>query len=70
MTMNTSSMPAASLPEQIKIESPTQIAFRRFRQHKLAVVATLILLVIVTWCYGAPLFTPYEPLENESGRKK
>lgn len=63
MTMNTSSRPVASLPELIKIESPTQIAFRRFRQHKLAVIATIILLVIVIWCYGAPLFTPYEPLE-------
>ncbi|MCK4898349.1 MAG: ABC transporter permease [Anaerolineales bacterium] len=63
MTTNTSSMAAESISGKIKVESPTQIAWRRFRQHKLAVVASFILLVIFILCYGAPLFTPYEPLE-------
>lgn len=47
-------------PEAMR--SPTQIAFSRFRQHKLAMVASVVLLIVIISCYGAPLFTPYEPL--------
>lgn len=49
----------------LKSETPTQIAFRRFRQHKLAVVASGVLLLIGIFCYGAPIFTKYEPLKMD-----
>lgn len=46
----------------IKFETPGQIAWRRFRQHKLAVVASFVLIGIAILCFGAPLFTDYKPL--------
>lgn len=49
--------------KEIKFDSPSQLAFKRFRQHKLAVVASIVLIIIVVLSFGAPLFTPYEPLE-------
>jgi peptide/nickel transport system permease protein len=45
-----------------KIESLAYIAWRRFRQHKLAVVSCMVLFLLVVVCFGAPLFTPYDPL--------
>jgi peptide/nickel transport system permease protein len=49
--------------EDDRFESPTQLALRRFRQHKLAVLATFILLVILILSFGAPLFTKYQPIQ-------
>ncbi len=46
----------------LTFETPSQIAWRRFRRHKLAVVASLILIGIMILSFGAPLFTPYEPV--------
>jgi peptide/nickel transport system permease protein len=45
-----------------KIESPSAIAWKRFRQHKLAMISTVLLIIIVVLCFGAPLFTRYDPL--------
>jgi peptide/nickel transport system permease protein len=45
-----------------KIESPSAIAWKRFRQHKLAMISTVLLITIVVLCFGAPLFTRYDPL--------
>lgn len=46
----------------VKIESPGSIAWKRFRQHKLAVISSIVLLIILILCFGAPLFTPFDPL--------
>jgi ABC-type antimicrobial peptide transport system permease subunit len=40
-----------------KFETPGQIAWRRFRQHKVAVVGSVVLIGIAILCFGAPLFT-------------
>jgi peptide/nickel transport system permease protein len=47
---------------EIRYETPSQIAWRRFRQHKLAVVASIVLIGIIIVSFGAPIFTPYEPV--------
>ena len=48
-----------------KFETPGQIAWRRFRQHKIAVVGSVVLIGIAILCFGAPLFTNYRPLEMD-----
>lgn len=48
--------------KELKFYSPSRLAFRRFRQHKLAVISSLILATIIILSFGAPLFTQYEPL--------
>ena len=63
MTYNETKMISAT--QEVRFESPTQIAFRRFRQHKLAVLATFVLLIILVLSFGAPFFTQYEPLEMD-----
>ena len=52
----------------VVIESPVRIAVRRFTRHRLAVAATIVLLVIVVTSFGAPLFTRFGPLEMDFGR--
>jgi peptide/nickel transport system permease protein len=47
--------------KRVKYETPTQVAWKRFRQHKLAVVASIVLFMIMVLSFGAPLFTSYEP---------
>jgi len=39
--------------------TPARLAWRRFRRHKLAVVSTIVLLIIVVLCVFAPVFTNY-----------
>ncbi len=43
-------------------DSPTRIALRRFRQHTLAVIASICLGIILLLSFAAPLFTPYDPI--------
>ncbi len=50
------------LDSQIRIESPGIIAWKRFRQHKLAMISAVVLLIIMVLCFGAPLFSSYDPL--------
>jgi peptide/nickel transport system permease protein len=50
---------------QLAFRTPTQIALRRFQQHKLAVLATFLLLAIFLLSFGAPLFTQYGPLQMD-----
>ncbi|MCD6123464.1 MAG: ABC transporter permease [Spirochaetales bacterium] len=52
---------------KIKIESPMTIAWKRFRQNKLAIISAYILLVIVIFAFGAPLFTRYSPIKIDLG---
>ena len=49
------------LEAHTKIESPTRIAFRRFRRHHLAMVSLMILVIISIMVIGAPLFARYDP---------
>lgn len=57
----TNTAQVAQLESKSRIESPTLIAWRRFRRHRLAFVSLIVLLVITIVTVGAPLFTPYEP---------
>jgi peptide/nickel transport system permease protein len=49
----------------VKIESPIKIALRRFTHHKLALVASIVLFIIILTSFGAPLFTQFDPLEMD-----
>lgn len=51
------------LEANAKIETPTQIAWRRFRRHRLAVVSLMILGIISVMVIAAPVFTRHEPTE-------
>ncbi|MBP1970462.1 peptide/nickel transport system permease protein [Virgibacillus natechei] len=46
---------------QEKSKSPFQLAFRRFRKNKLAVISVFVLLFIITVCVLAPVFTDLDP---------
>lgn len=47
--------------DQEKSKSPFQLAFRRFRKNKLAVISVFVLLFIITVCVLAPVFTDQDP---------
>lgn len=49
----------------VKIESPIKIALKRFIHHKLALVASIVLLIIILTSFGAPMFTKFDPLEMD-----
>ncbi len=55
-------MDNTKIADNIKIESPSSIAWKRFRQHKLAVISSILLLIIFILCFGAPLFTSFDPI--------
>lgn len=60
----------AALGMGVKPLTPTKLAWRRFRRHKLAMASAVILLVIVVMCTFAPLFTKYSwntLIRNPSG---
>jgi peptide/nickel transport system permease protein len=59
LTGNTASI--TELDTRSKIESPTKIAWRRFRRHRLALVSLIVLIIISVMAAGAPLFTRYDP---------
>lgn len=44
-----------------KSKTPFQMAMKRFRHNKAAVVSIFVLLVIILACIGAPIFTHYSP---------
>ncbi len=49
------------LEANARIETPTQIAWRRFRRHHLALISLILLILIAVMAIGAPLFTRYDP---------
>lgn len=53
---------SSNLERAGKIETPGQLAMKRFFHHKLAVAATAVFIVILVISFGAPLFTPYDPV--------
>ncbi len=63
MTMKTSTeTKQLTTYQDKKIESPLKLALRRFLQHRLAVVSAFVLVAIFVLCFGAPLFTSYDPI--------
>lgn len=48
--------------------SPNQTLWEQFwsifRHNKLALVSLILIIVIIIACYGAPLFAPYDPIEQ------
>lgn len=44
-----------------KSKSPYQLAFGRFMKNKLAVISVIVLLIIITLCILAPVFTDHDP---------
>jgi len=55
---------------KVKEESFMRIVWTRFRRHKLAVVSTFLISIIVLACTFAPLIAPHKPtesLKNASG---
>ncbi|HWS46963.1 MAG TPA: ABC transporter permease [Acidimicrobiia bacterium] len=50
-----------SLGLEAKPLSPSRLAWRRFRRHKLAMLSSVILILITVLCVFAPLFTKYGP---------
>lgn len=45
----------------IKEESPTTIVFRRFRRHRLAMIASVVMLAIFLISFLAPQLAPFKP---------
>jgi peptide/nickel transport system permease protein len=43
--------------------TPTKLAWRRFRRHKLAMASVVVLFIITVLCVFAPLFTKYTPTD-------
>ncbi len=54
-------IPVVNLEAKARIETPTRIAWRRFRRHRLAFVSLILLVIIMVMAIAAPLFTQYEP---------
>jgi peptide/nickel transport system permease protein len=51
------------------IESPGRIAWRKFRQHKMAVTASIIFIVIFIACFLGPILISHDPMGmNLTGR--
>lgn len=48
--------------ETRKIESPGRLAWKRFLQHRPAVVASVVFIIILILSFGAPLFTSHNPV--------
>jgi peptide/nickel transport system permease protein len=42
------------------VRSPAQIIWAKFRRHRIAVVAGIVLILLVALCYAAPWIAPYE----------
>ena len=54
---------SAALGLAKKPVTPTRLAWRRFRRHKLAMISVVILTIITFLCVFAPLFTKYSPTD-------
>jgi peptide/nickel transport system permease protein len=55
----------------VKEESYWKVVWKRFRRHKLAVISTVVIIIIVLLCAFAPLIAPYNPVainKNEQGQ--
>jgi peptide/nickel transport system permease protein len=48
----------------LKEESFVTIVWHRFRRHKLAVISSVVLIVIILACALAPVIAPYDPTQS------
>lgn len=64
-TIATPQYEGADILEQ-KIESPLQQIIRRYLRHRLAVISTIVLLLIIILCVGADIFTWHDPIYNNA----
>jgi peptide/nickel transport system permease protein len=48
----------------VESASPTKLALRRYRHHRAAMIATVVLIIIAVACIAAPILAPYG--ENEA----
>src|SRR4030042_6524230 len=51
----------------VKEESYLRVVWTRFRRHKLAVISTFMITIIILACALAPLIAPYDPTESLEG---
>lgn len=51
--------------EQIKVESPWSVAWKRFRKNKLAMAGAIILTILVILTSFAPLFATHDPNKTD-----
>ena len=49
--------------QQLPVDSPFARSLRRFLRHRVAVVGSLIVLILVLIALTAPLITPYDPVK-------
>jgi len=47
--------------------TPSRLAWRRFRRHKLALISAVILFIVIMLAVFAPLLTPYTPTQSGTG---
>jgi len=63
MAVATPSFEGSEILEQ-KLESPFRQVVRRYMRHRLAVVSTVVMAIIIILALGAPLFTWHDPNFN------
>lgn len=63
MAVASPSFEGSDILEQ-KLESPLAQVVRRYLRHRLAVVSTVIMTIIIILAVGAPLFTSWDPNFN------
>jgi peptide/nickel transport system permease protein len=68
MTTSTQAFPASAEPALPKEENPTQIVFRRFRKHKLAMISVGVMLIILLISIFAKQVTTFTPEELQVGK--
>jgi len=49
----------------VKEESYLRVVWTRFKRHKLAVISTVMIIIIVVACALAPIIAPYDPTESQ-----
>ncbi len=65
LTITTAAAPLLSSveDENLVVDSPGRIAWRRFRRHRMALLGTILIVLIVSLVVMAPWVTSYEPNE-------
>jgi peptide/nickel transport system permease protein len=61
-TLAQSRIEANQLKQDLQIESPSRRVLRRFLQHRLAVIGSIVILLLTLMAIAAPLIAPIDPL--------
>ena len=61
-TRPSKSMSQSPTPKELKIEAPSRRILRRFLRHRLAVMGSVVILVLILLAVGAPIVAPIDPL--------